>query len=462
MSTVSRLKVLDEYGNKKRIMPAEVHGRLRRLRNYTYFILMLIFLGLPWISIDGTQAVLLDIPGRRFELFGMVFLSHDSPLLFFLFAIFTLGIMLITALWGRVWCGWACPQTVFIDAVYRRIEQWIEGNYIEQRKLHNAPLSFGKFTKYSMKWFLFFTVSSLFAHSFIAYFVGSEKLLAMMNGSPKENWSYFLIVTSATALLLFNFGWFREQFCLIMCPYGRFQSVLMDQQSLTIVYDQARGEPRKGTVLENQKQGDCVSCNRCVQVCPTAIDIRDGVQMECIGCTACIDACDEIMTKVNKPCGLIAYRPSSMQKKVNYLRPRVAAYFILIALCSLGLTYNLSKRQGFSVAALRGRQAPYQLSPEGLVINHFRLHLHNQSRQTELFKIELVDSAAEEPKVTLTQAIDHHELKSGESKEIHLFVQFPKEILDSTGKVLIKVKVIEASNSESAFVEFAGVGPSTR
>lgn len=459
MST-TRLNMLDEYGSKRRIMPAEVTGRFRKRRNYVHFILLIIFLILPWLQVNGTQAILFDISNRRFEFFGMIFFSHDSPLLFFVFAIVVLGIMLTTALWGRVWCGWACPQTVFIDAVFRRIEFWVEGNYIQQRRLYQSSLTFEKLRKFALKWFLFFIVSSLFAHSFIAYFTGGQKLLKMMNGAPAENWNYFLIVSCVTGLVLFNFGWFREQFCIIMCPYGRFQSVLLDQQSLNIVYDQARGEPRKGTPPAGQKVGDCVSCNRCVEVCPTAIDIRDGVQMECIGCTACIDACDAIMKKVNKPIGLIAYSTgSTITKKINYLRPRVLGYLALIVFCTGGLAYNIKNRQSFSVAVLRGKDAPYTVSNDGSIINHFKIHLHNQSHQVEIFAISLAVEGNPLETIKLTQASDKYELASGESKEVHLFVTFPSSLLDERGQKLFKLNVLELTSKENRILKLTAVGP---
>lgn len=459
MSENSRLTMLDEHGERKRIIPAEVKGPLRRWRNYVHFILLTIFLALPWIHINGTQSVLLDIPARRFELFGQIFLSHDAPLLFFIIAIATLAIMLTTALWGRVWCGWACPQTVFIDSIYRRIEILVEGNYLQRRKLYHAEMNAEKFLKYSLKWFLFLIVSSLFSHSFIAYFVGSRHLMNMMMGSPQENWSYFLIVSGTTALLLFNFGWFREQFCIIMCPYGRFQSVLMDQQSISVVYDQQRGEPRKNSVAaENTKRGDCVSCNRCVQVCPTGIDIRNGIQMECIGCTACIDACDEIMVKVHKPKGLISYNVSTPQTKINYLRPRILAYSFLIMACLLGLTLSLSQREPFSIVLLRGTDSPYQLSPDGLVINHFKLNIHNQSHEPQTFIVSLPSQALAQS-IQLVMPSIHHELSAGASKEIHLFIRFPQQILDERGKVPLILQVHEVSQKEEKLIDVTGVGP---
>ncbi len=454
--SIETLNMIDQYGDRRRIIPAEVKGKFRKLRTYVHAVLLLIFLSLPWISINGTQAVLLDIVNRRFELFGQVFLSHDAPLIFFIFAIVILLIFLSTALWGRVWCGWACPQTVFIDFVFRQIEIWVEGDYKQRRALAKAPLTFNKFRKIFAKWGLFLIVSSLLAHSFIAYFSGSKKLLTMMQAPPSENWFYFLLVGSVTALVLFDFGWFREQFCIIMCPYGRFQNVLMDQQSVSVVYNEKRGEPRKGFPGRDQKKGDCVSCNRCVEVCPTAIDIRNGSsQLECIGCTACIDACDEIMTRVNKPKGLIAYTPAQPDLKPNYFRPRVLAYVALLLICIVGFSYNLSSRKPYALSLMRAKDSPYQVSPDGSVLNHFKAHLHNQSYSTQAFSF----AVANVDLVKMTQAQKFYELKPGESKEVHLFINFSKTMLKENGTATADINVKELSSGELKTFGITLVGP---
>lgn len=457
LSASDHLSNLDQFGSRQYIYPAEVSGRFRDLRNRVYAVLLIVFLALPWIKINGLQAVLIDIPNRRFELFGMLFLAHDTPLLFFLLALAVLAIALSTAVWGRLWCGWACPQTVFIDAVYRRIEIWIEGDYIARRKLAKDPMSFYKLRIYATKWFAYFVVSSLFAHSFIAYFTGSDNLLQMIRHNPNENWSYFVIVTFVTALLLFDFGWFREQFCIIMCPYGRFQSVLMDPQSLVVGYNATRGEPRKSSDVAKEQWGDCVSCNRCVQVCPTGIDIRNGLQMECVACTACIDACDEIMAKVKKPQGLISYQ-GTLNLKESFLRPRVMAYSLLMHLLASLFAYNLITREPFHITVLRAKDTPYQVLPEDKVLNHFKAHLLNQSRQEAEFTIGLPKEALTQG-LTLTQAQATHRLQSGETKEVHFFIVFPKNLLNSKGETSINVKF---SDSQSGLIELRkvnGVGP---
>lgn len=384
-----RLGMLDENGNRNFIIPAEVKGYFHSLKKKFHFVLLCIFIGLPWLTINGKQLLLFNIPQRRFYFFGMEFFAHDTPLVFFLIMIFVIGLALATALFGRIWCGWACPQTVFIEFLYRQIERWSEGNYLERRQLRQEEMSFRKFRKVTLKWILYALTSTLIAHSFIAYFTGSTELLEMMKGSPSENLSYFFMVFGMTGVLLFNFGWFREQFCVIVCPYGKFQSALMDQQTITVMYDDKRGEPRKGSADFGIKKGDCVSCQKCVQVCPTKIDIRNGVQLECVGCTACIDACDDIMRKINKPTGLIRYKPLT-DRPVNWLRPRVLLYSSILAACVLGFTLLMILSESLRIEVLRSK-TPYTMrinDSQELVQNQFILRLENHSSELIYLQVE--------------------------------------------------------------------------
>lgn len=428
-----RLASLDDKGFRRAIIPAEVKGFFRRHRDWTQAVLILIFLILPWITVNGNQLLLLNLGERKFSIFGTIFYAHDTPKLFFIIFIFVLSLVWVTSIWGRIWCGWACPQTVFIDGVYRRIEQWIEGNYIQRRKLHDSNWTFEKIWKKTLKWFSFVAVSSFFAHSFAAYFVGSHEIIFMLQKSPLENASTFGVVVFLTAFMVFDLGWFKEQFCVIMCPYGRFQSALMDQNSLAIVYDVARGEPRKGVVQPGEKQGDCVSCNRCVQVCPTGIDIRRGVQMDCITCTACIDACDEIMEKVKKPKGLIRY-DSVSGKKATMFNIRSMLYLLLIAIASVGLVVTLSNRADLEITVLRAKEEPYTVisnhGTEQEILNHFRLHIKNQSKQDEMFKVELADDSVSQA-IQMTIAQNPLLVHSGDDITVHIFVRFKQSILNS-------------------------------
>lgn len=437
--------MLDQYGHRKTIIPAEVKGYFKKWKKRVHFVLLVFFLGLPWIQINHHPGILIDIPGRHFTFLGLSLYAHDVPLIFLVLAIMTLGLALITALFGRVWCGWACPQTVFIEAVYRQIEIWIEGDYIKRRKLRDSEMNLEKFSKLSLKWLAFLLVSSLIAHSFIAYFAGSINLLRMMQGSPSENWTYFLFITVMTGILLFNFGWFREQFCLIACPYGRFQSVLLDSHSVTVMYDVERGEPRKSKTslkLANEKVGDCVACNRCVQVCPTGIDIRNGLQFECIGCTACIDACDEIMTKVKKPTGLIRY--GAMTKMpVQWFRARVLVYSGLTLIALMTLIGLLMAQTQFRVEILRGKGLPFQIIKQtdggDLVQNQFEIRIENDDDHPLTVSLEINDEARKIFQLIIPEKEIY--LSDHEKRGIPFFVQVHRDQLSSNGTVSLPLRV---------------------
>lgn len=449
----NRISSLDEYGHHLTVIPAEVRGFYRRRRNLVQALLILFFLILPWTKINGSQSVLLNIAERKFAIFGIVFYAHDVPLIFFVLASLVMGLALLTAVWGRVWCGWACPQTVFIDGIYRRLEIWIEGSYLQRRALEAAPFSWEKLRKRSLKWIAFFIVSSLFAHSFAAYFIGSQRLIAMLTDSPREHWGTFLVVSGFTLLLLFDFGWFREQFCLIMCPYGRFQSVLLDSSSMTVTYNEARGEPRKGQTLPGQARGDCVACGRCVQACPTGIDIRKGLQMECIACTACMDACDEIMTKVQKPKGLIRYANGDGGTWV-FRKPRALIYSLLLCLSLGGLASQVVLRDDLHWALLRNPGELYQvLSSESqdanLVQNHLRLHIRNQSSETQTLRMEVRSPEGEIFDLITPQ--NPLKLEPGEDRSLPLFVRFPIQTLNAKGQTPARLLLHELSASGKTY-----------
>lgn len=448
-----RLSTTDESGSRVYLYPAEVKGFFRNWRTRLRAFLIIFFLILPWIKIQGHQALLLDIPQRRFAIFGLTFWAHDAPMIFFVFISLFLGLAFLTTLFGRVWCGWACPQTVFIEGVFRRIERWVEGDSVSRKKMDQGPLSAEKVFKKSIKWFLFLIASLIIAHSFLAYFVGSEALLKMMQTSPSENFTPFLVMTVTTAIVLFDFAWFREQFCVIACPYGRFQSVFMDSHSVSVVYDEARGEPRRGQAQESKKEGDCVNCYRCVQVCPTGIDIRRGLQLECIACTACIDACDDVMEKLERPKGLIRYDSNAHLKKaepIQWIRSRTLIYaFVLVAIFS-AFIFTLSKREYLNVMVLRAKENPYQQIKENgkdLVINHFRLDFSNESFHSVKVKLDLREDWKEK-EVTLITAINPVVLPEGLNTKIDFFIKFPKELLiGGTNKIQILL-IPEKKDSE--------------
>lgn len=401
-----------------------------------------LFLVLPWIHRNGQQLILLNVEKREFYLFGLHLRAHDTPLLLFLLLGFAFLIGLISTLWGRIWCGWACPQTVFIDSFYRQIEIWIEGNHRERKALDESPWDSNKLTKKALKYSLFLIASLLITHSFLAYFVGSERLLTMIRSSPTENWQSFLMIAFTTGIILFDFSWFREQFCVIVCPYGRFQSAMLDDQSTIVGYDAKRGEPRRNPATPAAPHGDCISCQRCVQVCPTGIDIRKGLQMECIGCTACIDACDAVMEKTKRPTGLIRYTSQAelagLPKK--RLRPRVFVYAALFLAAVSGLTFGLLKKEYLDVTVLRASEAPYQLINNGAsstVVNHFHLEISNQSGQRENLQFQISQNS---PDIELVMPMNPLVVEENQNVRADFFLRSPKEKVLGFRKVGVEMK----------------------
>lgn len=436
---LDRLATTDPRGNRIYLYPAAVQGKWQRLRSGLSVALIVLFLGLPWMRIGGHQALLLDIPHRRFAILGLTFWAHDIPLLFFLVGSAVILIAFITAIWGRIWCGWACPQTVFVDHVFRRIERIIEGDAIARRKLDEVSVSFEKILKKGLKWGSFTLIALFLSHSFMAYFIGTEQLGQMISQSPTQNLTSFFIVIGIAGAILFDFGWFREQFCTIVCPYGRFQSVLMDRQSTVVAYDWKRGEPRRGSALSDPT-GDCVNCYRCVQVCPTGIDIRRGVQLECIACTACIDACDDVMTRMKKPRGLIRYGSHAVSEGKEetflpwYKRTRGWIYLFVLGVSLGGLVWTLNHRAEIELIMTRATDSPYQeiLSPngQGHVINHFVVNLRNQTFSIQKIEFSL-NSELKNKDVSLIVSNHKSELIPGEPDRVDLFVRFPKSLLKS-------------------------------
>lgn len=458
-----RLSTTDEKGRRVYIFPEKISGIFRKWRTVTHSILIIILLILPWIKINGYQALLLDIPNRRFSVFGLTFWAHDGPLIFFILAILTIGLAFVTAVYGRVWCGWGCPQTVFVDGVFRRIEYLIIGSHIKQINLAKGPWSKEKIFKLSVTWFFFTLTSLIITHSFLAYFVGAERLVEMTQHNPGENWTIFLIMFFVTSFFLFDFGWFREQFCIIMCPYGRIQSVLMDDDSVTVAYDYNRGEPRRGIVNEAQKEGDCIDCYKCVSVCPTGIDIRNGLQMECVGCTACIDACDDVMQHIDKPKGLIRYVSGNSLKGLSekLFTPRTAIYtMILIATISL-LIINVSRRQDLMVTILRGKDVPYQIVTEGndkKVINHFKLHLKNQTFEDSLINLKVSDKWKNDEIEIISQSKDIL-IVAGKDITVHFFLKFPQKVINGKGAKSIEIDFVDLQTNNiksSKFIKLIG------
>lgn len=455
----SKLSVAQQAESRKWIYSNAARGRFRSRKNVTNAILLIFFLILPWVRIRSHPALLLDFGSGKFSVFGLNFWSHDAPKLFFVLAGAAVSLAFVTSVWGRAWCGWACPQTVFVDGVFRRIERFIEGDAIRRRQLDHSRWTEDKIFKKTLKWLVFGLVSLVLSHSFLAYFIGTDALSAMIRQSPFENPRSFSAMAVISAAVLFDFGWFREQFCIALCPYGRFQSVLMDEKSRAVFYDAKRGEPRR-SFLNNSRQtrentGDCIDCSKCVNVCPTGIDIRDGLQLECIACAACIDACDSVMTKLGKTKGLIRYSESRNFKELLFARP--GGYLAALALLVGFFVFVIARRELVEIALVRGTGEPYQ-TLDAEVINHFRLDLQNQKFETVQVAIQ-PDSPSEVSLVSATQAI---EVPAGKSRRIDFFVRFQLSKLKfghASATILAFQSTAEKKQTLTSRIEVPLVGP---
>ena len=384
-------------GSRPFLFPADTRGRFTIARRIVALLLIAFYLALPWIKINGYPAVFLDVAERRFHLFGITAAAQDLWLLFFVITGLGFSLFLVTALLGRIWCGWACPHTVFLDHVYRRIERWIEGDAVKRRALDAAPFTPLKITKRIVKHAAYIVVSAAIMHLFLAYFVSLPEVWSMMSHAPFAHWSAFAFMAISTAILYFNFAWFREQLCIVICPYGRIQSALIDDHSLVIGYDVARGEPRGKAhasaglpAVGLAKAGHCIDCFRCVHVCPTGIDIRQGLQMECVGCTACIDACNEVMTRIKRPRGLIRYdsQAAFSGSRTRWLRPRTILYSVLLLIGASVATWALSTVHSASFGVTRMTGAPYIVDATS-VRNQFLVRIVNKRNEPARFTVRV-------------------------------------------------------------------------
>jgi cytochrome c oxidase accessory protein FixG len=428
------LSTLNADGSRRWIKPRVVPGRFLTARRIVAYILIAIFTVLPFVRINNLPAILLDIQHRQFTLFGKTFLPTDTLLLaLFMLCVFV-TIFLLTAVFGRVWCGWGCPQTVYLEFVYRPIERLFEG-----APGRTAPSTYKGLRK-AGKLLVYLIISMALAHTFLAYFVGTDALRQWVQQSPIEHPLPFFVMVFVTGAMMFDFAFFREQACFVACPYGRFQSVMIDRDSMIVTYDSKRGEPRgKGKPVDLSlpvlttapaARGDCIDCNMCVAVCPTGIDIRKGLQMECIGCAQCIDACDSVMAKVKKPLGLIRYSSqNALAGSKHFIRPRVIIYpIILLVLCSL-LVWRLNSAASADVSILRGRGLPFNTLENGEIANQLTIKIVNRSQGPAQYTLAIAPEH-EKAGVKLVASENPIKLPKGELRSEPLLFTLPTSALN--------------------------------
>ena len=452
-----RIATVDEDGKRIWVYPKKPSGRLYRTRTILSFFLLAFLFGAPFIKINGEPLILLNILERKFIIFGLAFWPQDFHL--FALAALTLAVFIIlfTVVFGRVFCGWICPQTIFMEMVFRKIEYFIEGDAHKQRALNKAPWSPEKFLKKASKHIIFYAISFIIGNTFLAYIIGVDELYKIVTDHPSQH------LGGLSAMIIFSFvfygvfSWFREQACVIVCPYGRLQGVLLDANSIVVAYDFKRGEPR-GRFRKNQPregQGDCIACGLCEQVCPTGIDIKNGTQLECVNCTACIDACDSVMDRINKPRGLIRYASYNGIKEGVRLRltPRIIGYSTILVLLVSALTFLLANRAPLEATILRTPGVLYQETPDGKIQNLYNIKVVNKTFDPKEITLQLKDRTGDLILVS-GQALPVPKDGLAESA---FFVRLPRSEL-TRANTIIYIDVLEGGNLVET-IQTAFMGP---
>jgi cytochrome c oxidase accessory protein FixG len=379
---------IDKEGKRAWIFPKKPSGRYYKYRKWVSYGLLIFLFASPFIKINGNQFLMFNVLERRFNIFGFPFWPQDFHLFVISMIIGVIFIALFTVAFGRVFCGWMCPQTIFMEMVFRRIEYWIDGDRGAQMRLAKQSWNAEKIRKRLLKWFVFFVISFLIANVFLAYLIGSDKLIQYITDGPLNHVSTLVSLLIFTAVFYFVFAWFREQVCIIACPYGRMQGVLLDNKSIVVAYDHKRGEAENGRKKFRKNEdrnalghGDCIDCFQCVNVCPTGIDIRNGTQLECVNCTACIDECDTIMEKIDLPKGLIRYASEdNIERKAKFtFNPRLKGYAAVLTILIGVLIGMLFLRNDLEANILRLPGQLYEHKEGNIISNVYTYKLINKT-----------------------------------------------------------------------------------
>ncbi len=379
---------INEKGKRSWVFPKKPSGKFYKYRSYVSYFLLAILLSSPFIKINGNQFLLFNVLERRFNIFGFPFWPQDFHLLVISMITGVVFVILFTVVFGRIFCGWICPQTIFMEMVFRKIEYWIDGDRGKQIRLEKQPWNAEKIKKRLLKWFIFFVISFLIANVFLAYLIGGDTVISYVTGNPLDNIRTLISLLIFTGVFYFIFAWFREQVCIIACPYGRLQGVLLDDKTINVAYDYKRGEREQGRSKFKKNEdraalgkGDCIDCNQCVVVCPTGIDIRNGTQLECVNCTACIDECDHIMESVNLPKGLIRYASEEniAEKKKFRFSARMKGYSAVLLILVGVLIGMLFLRNDVEASILRLPGQLYEHKENNVISNVYTYKVINKT-----------------------------------------------------------------------------------
>jgi cytochrome c oxidase accessory protein FixG len=447
---------LDLYQRREKIYTRSIEGFFQRLRLFTGWPLLIGYFLLPWLQWDGRQAVLFDLPARKFHILGLTFWPQDFPLLAFLLIIAAFALFAVTVWAGRLWCGYTCPQTVW-TSIFMWLEQRTEGSRNQRMRLDQAPWSVRKLARKLAKHTAWLAMAFATGVTFVGYFYPMRELLPDLLTLSSGKWAllWTLFFTLATYI---NAGWMREQVCIYMCPYARFQSVMFDQDTLIVSYDPGRGEPRgsrkRGVDHRACGLGDCIDCRLCVQVCPTGIDIRDGLQYECIGCALCIDACNSVMDKMDYPRGLIRYTSEHQLQggKTRWLRPRIIGYLLMLGLMIGLFSYRVISRVPLELTVIRDRNELYLATADGQIENIYTLNLVNMDAAVHEFEFSVSGIAGA---ALIGERL--HSLDGGEVRSINLRVRAaPEQLSKPSTPIEFSVRATDSdtlrTTSESRFM----------